>query len=171
MAHRLRHDAGLLREMGGVGMIEIVRVFQRMGEHEGRIGLAVDVDHAVEMRFGEPQRIIAGIEEFDLRAEHRGRALGLVLAAGLDLFQRRARFLPGELAFAALAEAHADDLHAIALLRMQRDRAARAPDEIARMRGDDKSGLVCTGHCWFLFRFSRLEPFSVPMKSERGSDY
>ena len=49
------------------------------------MSLAIDVDHAVEMRIGQPQRIIAGIEEFDLGAEHRGGALGLVLAAGLDL--------------------------------------------------------------------------------------
>ena len=106
------------------------------------MSLAVDVDHAVEMLLVELQRIVAAIEELDLGAEQGGGALGLVLAAGFDLLQRGARLLPGELAFAALAERQADDLDAIALLGVQRDGAARAPDEIARMGGDDKSGLL-----------------------------
>jgi hypothetical protein len=104
VAHRLRHHARLLREMSGVGMVEIIRIFQRVGEHEGRIGLAVDVDHAVEMLAGEPQRIIAGIEELDLGAENLRGARGFVLAPGFHCRERRAGFLPGELAFAALAE-------------------------------------------------------------------
>ena len=49
VAHGLRHHARLLREMGGGRVIEIVGVLERVGEHEGRIELAVDVDHAVEM--------------------------------------------------------------------------------------------------------------------------
>ena len=59
-------------------MIEIVGIFQRVGQHEGRIEFAVDIDHAVEMRFRQTQRIVAGVEEFDLGAEHLGRALRLV---------------------------------------------------------------------------------------------
>ena len=152
VAHGLRHHAGFLREMRGVGMIEIVGVLERVGEHEGRIGLAIDVDHAVEMLLGELERIVAAIEELDLGAEQGGGAFGLVLAAGLHLFQRRARLLPGELAFAALAERQADDLDPVAALGVQRDGAARAPDEIARMGGDDEPGL--------LFRHETT-PFSV----------
>jgi hypothetical protein len=110
-----------------------------MRQHEARIEFAVDVDHAVEMRFRQLQRIVAAVEELDLGTEQLGRPLRLVLAAGLDRFQRRALFFPRELAFAALAEGHADDLHAIALFRMQRDGAAGAPDEIARMGGDDET--------------------------------
>jgi len=37
--------------MRGARMVEIIGVFQRMGEHEGRVELAIDIDHAVEMRF------------------------------------------------------------------------------------------------------------------------
>ena len=146
VAHRLRHHAGLLREMRGIRMIEIIGIFQRVGQHEGRIELAVDIDHAVEMRLGQPQRIVAGVEELDFRAEHLGRALRLVAPAGLDLLQRRAGFLPGELALAALAERQAGDLDAIAALGVQRDRAAGAPDEIAGMRRDHEARLASIAH-------------------------
>ncbi len=73
VTHGLRHHARFLREMRGVGMIEIVRVFQRVAEHEGRIELAIDVDHAVEMLLVELERIVAAIEELDLGAEQSWR--------------------------------------------------------------------------------------------------
>ena len=120
-------------------MVEIVRVGERMREHEGRIEFAIDVDHAVEMLLVQFQRIVAAVEELDLSAEQVGGALGLILAAGLHALERRAFFLPGELAFAALAEGEAHNLHAIAVLDMQCDRAAGAPDEIAGMGGDDET--------------------------------
>src|SRR5262249_13147353 len=50
------------------------------------------------------------------------------------------------LALTALAERQAGDLDAIALLRVQRDRAARAPDEIAGMRGDHKARFASIAH-------------------------
>ena len=109
VAHRLRDHAGLLREMGGVRMIEIVRILERVREHERWVEFAVDIDHAVEMRFVELERIVAAIEELDLGAEQGGGAFGLVLAAGFDFLKRRAGFLPGELAFAAFAIGQADD--------------------------------------------------------------
>ena len=40
MAHRLRHHAGLLREMRGVRMIEIIRVLERVGLTEAAKGFA-----------------------------------------------------------------------------------------------------------------------------------
>src|SRR5258708_28858395 len=91
------------------------------------------------MRTRKAQRIIAGIEEFDLGAERRRRALGLVLAAGLDLLQRHPRLLPGELGFAALAERQAHDLDPIAFFGVQRDRASGAPDKIAGVGTNDKT--------------------------------
>ena len=115
-------------------MVDIVGIFQRMRQHEARIEFAIDVDQPLHMRVGQAQRIIAGIEEFDLGAERGCGALRLVLAAGLDLFQRHARLLPGELGFPALAERQADDLDAVALFGVKRDRAAGAPDEISGMR-------------------------------------
>ncbi len=136
--------------MRGVGMIEIVRVLQRMRQHEGRIFLAVDVDHAVEVLVVELERIVAAVEEFDLGAQKLRRALGFVLAAGFDLLERRAGFFPRELAFAPFAVGHAHDLHPIAALGVQRDGAARAPDEIARVRRDHKPG--------FLLRHKRTPP-------------
>ncbi len=136
VAHRLRHHAGLLREMRGIRMVEIVGVFQRVSQHERGILLAVDIDHAVEMLFVELERIVAAVEELDLGAEDRR----------LDAVERCALFLPRELAFAALAERQADDLDAIALPDVQRDGAAGAPDEIAGMRGDDESGFCFVGH-------------------------
>src|SRR6185437_9826447 len=92
VAHRLCDDARFLREVRGVRMIEIVRVLQRVREHESRIGLPVDVDHAVEVRFGELERIVAAVEELDLGAQKRRGPLRLVLAARLHLLHRRACF-------------------------------------------------------------------------------
>src|SRR5450756_2334556 len=92
------------------------------------------------MRLLEVQRIVAGIEEFDLGAERRGGPFRLVLAAGLDLLQRHPRLLPGELGFPALAERQAHDLDAISFLGVQRDRAAGAPDEVAGVGRYNKSG-------------------------------
>jgi hypothetical protein len=112
-----------------------------MRQHETRVEFAVDVDQPLHMRFGEAQRIIAGIEELDLGAECGRGALGLVAAAGLDLFQRHARLLPGELGFAAFAERQAHDLDAVAFPGMQRDGAAGTPDEIAGVGRYNKSGL------------------------------
>ena len=60
--------------MRRIRMIEIVGIFQRMRQHEARIGLAIDVDHAVEMLLVQLQRIIAAIEELDLRAQQFRRA-------------------------------------------------------------------------------------------------
>ena len=54
--------------------------------------------------------------------------------------------LPGELAFAALAERQTRDLHVVAALGVQRDRPAGAPDEIARMGGDHEPGFLLIGH-------------------------
>ena len=120
------------------------------------MSLAVDVDHAVEVPLVELERIVAAVEELDLGAEQFGGALGLVLAAGFDLLQRGAGFLPGELALAALAEGQADDLDAVAALGVQRDGAARAPDEIAGMGGDDEPGFLF-GHEHSLFRAGSLD--------------
>ena len=100
------------------------------------------VDHAVEVLLVELQRIVAAVEELDFGAEQGGGAFGLVLATSFDLFHRRAWFFPRELALAALTEGHADDLHLVAALGVQRDGAARAPDKIARMSGDDETCLL-----------------------------
>ena len=121
-------------------MIDIIGVFQRVGQHKTRIEFAVDVGQPLHVMVGEPQRIVAGVEELDLGAKRGGGALGLVLAAGLHLLQRHAVLLPGKLQLAALAKGEADDLDAISLLRVQRDGASRTPDEIAGMGGDDETG-------------------------------
>ena len=114
-----------------------------MGEHEGRIELAIDIDHAIEVRFAQAQRIVAGVEEFDFRPEHLRRPLRFVATACLDLVQRRASLLPGELAFAALTKRKAHDLDAITFFDVQRDRATGAPDEIAGMRRYYKACFRC----------------------------
>ena len=80
MAGGLRDDARLLGQMRRERMVEIVRVGQRVGEHEGGLHLAVDVDQPVEHFRRAAQRIVARVEEFDLRAEDRGGTLGLVAA-------------------------------------------------------------------------------------------
>src|SRR6476620_8782181 len=71
--------------------------------HEGRVDLAIDVDHAIEMALVELQRVVAAVEEFDLCAEEFRCALGLVFAAGFYFFQCGARLFPGKLAFPAFA--------------------------------------------------------------------
>ncbi len=103
MAHRLGDNARFLREVSRVGVVEIVRILERVRQHEGWVELAIDVDHAIEMVFVELQRIVAAVEEFDLGAEQFCRALGFVFAPGFYFFQRGARFFPGKLAFSTFA--------------------------------------------------------------------
>jgi hypothetical protein len=119
-----------------------------VGQHETRIDFTVNVNHPGEMRLIEPERIVAAIEEFDLRAQHLGRTLRFLLAAGLDGGERRARLLPGKLALAALAKGQADDFHAVAAFCVKRDGAARAPHEISGMSGNNKTGFHGS---WLLF--------------------
>ena len=105
-----------------------------MRQDKARVEFAVDVDQPIHMRRREAQRIIAGIEEFDLGAERCRGAFGLVAAAGLDLVQGHIWLLPGKLGFAALAECQADDLDAVTLAGVKRDRTAGAPDKVSRVR-------------------------------------
>ena len=116
-------------------MIDIVGIFQRMGQHEARIELAVDVDQPVHMRLGEPQRIVAGIEELDLGAEHAAARSASSLRPALTFSSVAPASFQANWHLAALAIGQADDLDAIALLGVQRDRASGAPDEIAGMGG------------------------------------
>src|SRR5690606_17477522 len=134
VTHRLGDDTGLLREMRGLRMVEIIRVLERMGQYESGVLLAIDVDNAVEMFFVELERRVAAVEERDLGAEQVGGALRLVLAARFGAFPRRAVVLPGELAVAAFAEGEADGLRAIAGFGVQGDGAAGTPDDVAWMR-------------------------------------
>ena len=139
---RLGDDAGLLREARRLGMIHVVGVLQRMGEHEGRLQLAVDVDEPVEHLRRGAQRIVARVEELDLRAQHRGGALRLRRAAAPSPRPAiRRAFFQAHWLSPRSPIGEADDLHAVALLGMKRDGAARPPDEVAGMGGDDKSGL------------------------------
>ncbi len=141
VAGGLGDDAGLLREARRLGMVDIVGVLERVGQHEGRLQLVEDVDGAIEHGVGGAQGIVAGIHELDLGSEHRSGALSLVAALCLDVFHLHAGLLPGELALAAFAIGEAQDLHPHAAFGMERDGAAGAPDEIAGMGGDDEAGL------------------------------
>ncbi len=84
VTHRLRHHPRLLRKMRRIGMIEIVGILKRVGEHKTGVEFAIDIDHPVEMGLVELQRIVTAIKELDFGAKHRCGAFGLVLAPGLD---------------------------------------------------------------------------------------
>ena len=142
MAGRLGDDARLLGEVRRLGMVEVVGILQRVRQHEGGLQLAIDVDRAVEHLGRRAQRIVAGIEELDLGAEHGRGLLGLLAALRLHVLQPHAGLLPGELALAALAVGQAHDLDAVALAGMQRDRPARPPDEIAWVGGHHEPGFA-----------------------------
>src|SRR5262245_29886297 len=71
---------------------------------------------------------------------------GLGAANGLDALDRHAGLLPGALAFAALAERQAEDAHAAATRRVQRDGATGTPDEIGCVRAEDQHGRWGLGH-------------------------
>ena len=126
--------ARFLGEARGFRMIDVIGILERMGEDEGGVRLAVDVDQALKHRLGGAQGIIAGVEKFDFRAEDRRRPFRLVPALRLDLFETDAAFLPGELALAALAEGEAGDLDAIALWR-HAGRSRRPPARRNRRDG------------------------------------
>ena len=71
-------------------------------------------------------------------AERRGGVLGLLPPRRLDPLERHARLLPELGALAALAVGEADHRDRVALLCVQRDRAAAAPDEVGGVRADDE---------------------------------
>src|SRR5579872_618217 len=141
MAHRLGYDARLLSIGGSRRMIDIVGIFQRVGQYKTWVEFAVDVDQPLHMCTRQPQRIIAGVEKLDLGAECGRGAFRLILAAGLDLLKRHARLLPGKLRFTPLAKRKADDLDAVAASGVKRDRPACPPDEIAWMRRNHQTCL------------------------------
>ena len=128
--------------MRGYRMIEVVGVLESMRQHERGPQLTVDVDRTIEHLRRHAQGIVAGVEELDLGTEDLRSALSLVAASGLYFIERHTGLFPGELAFATLAERQTHDLHPVALTRMQRDGATRAPYEIPGMSGDDQSGFL-----------------------------
>ena len=138
VAFGLRVDARLQRDLIRGRMIRIVRIVVGVRQHDLRPASAVLLDECLDKRVGRTQRIVAGIEEPDLGAEEPGRALRLGAADLLDAFDRHARFLPGALALAALAVRQAEDAHAIAARRVQRDGAAGAPDEVGGVGAEDE---------------------------------
>src|SRR5262245_22861571 len=101
--HCLSDHSRLLCEVRGVWVVKVVGVLKRVSEHKGGAELPIDIDHAVEMRFIQLERIVAAVEEFDFRSEKLCGPFGFVSAAGLYLFKRGARLLPRELALPTLA--------------------------------------------------------------------
>jgi hypothetical protein len=91
------------------------------------------------------QRIIAEIVELDVAAEDLRGLLGFGEPRGLHLVERHSRLAPHLGALAALAERKAHDLHVPAALGVKRDRAARAPDEIAGVGDNDEPALAGFG--------------------------
>jgi GntR family transcriptional regulator of vanillate catabolism len=102
-----------------------------MAHHEGGLHGADHVDHAVLRLAAEIERIVADIEELDVVHVQRGGG-GLRLGPCGSPSPRPA-IMPSFHslgAFAALAEGQAGDRHLVALLGMERDGAAAAPDEV-----------------------------------------
>ena len=104
-----------------------------MRQHEFRLQFAVFADHRVDGFLSGLDRIIAGIEETDLRSEDSSGARGFGAADFLDALDGHAGLLPRALAFAALAEREAENADAIAARGVKRDGAAGAPYEIGGM--------------------------------------
>jgi hypothetical protein len=115
VAVRLGDDARFLGHLRGQGMIEVVGVGQRVGEDEGGMGLAVDVDQAEELLLRYPHGVVAHVEELHLRhARAPRRALRLLAPRRFDSLERDALLAPQLLRLAALAEGEADDVHGVA---------------------------------------------------------
>src|SRR5262249_30699199 len=79
-------------------------------------------------------------------AEHASRALGLAAAQRLDL-RKLLAFPPRPRGLAPLTETQAEHRHRRTAGRGQRDRAARPPDEVARVSADhqDRPGAYLRG--------------------------
>ena len=81
---RLRDDARVLGEIGRRGMVVVVDVLLGVGEHEGGMDRAVDVDQAEQRVLRQIKRIVAEVPELDVGdAELLGRGLGLLAALAL----------------------------------------------------------------------------------------
>jgi len=142
VAERLGDDARFLRHVRGERMVEVVRVLERMREHEGGLQRTVDVHQPVDRLRRHAHRVVAEVEELHLAAEQVGGGLGFPAAVGLHALERHSGLAPELRGFAALAEGQAHDLHLPAARGVQRDRAAGAPDEIGGMRAHDERGFL-----------------------------
>ena len=143
MTMGLRDDPGLLREAGGFRMIEIIRIREGVGEHEGGHQLAIMSDEVEEDLVAEAQRIVAEIHEHHLAAEDGGRGFGFAAAIRLDALERHALLAP-ELADSPRSPKERQTTRdAVALVGMERDRTAGTPHEVGRMGTDHERGLSC----------------------------
>ena len=143
VAGGLRVDASLQRQVVRHRMVGIVRVFVAVGEDDLGFALAKFVHHVGNFFRRGNDRIVAHIEEADLRAENFGGARRFGVAIFLHALDGHAIDLPQALGFAAFAVGEAEDPDAIAAFRVERDGAAGAPDEVGGMRADYE-------HCLFV---------------------
>ncbi|MNY40579.1 hypothetical protein D3C86_1753310 [compost metagenome] len=126
--------------MCGERMVEVVDVLARVAHHQFGTDVAVDVGQTQQRLVGHAQGIVAEVEALQRATEDLGGALRLFMTGGLHAVHRHARLAPHLGRFAALAERQADDAHVVAALRVERDGAAGAPDEVSRVGADNQNG-------------------------------
>src|SRR5579871_4139571 len=140
VAESLRVDAGSHGDFVSGGVIGIVGVASGMREDEFGLEMAKFGDQSVEEFGSGGERVVAGIEETDFRAEDIGGGLRFVAAELLDLVDGHAGLFPGTLTFAALAEREAKNADAVAAVDVESDGSGGSPDEIGGVGGDDGDG-------------------------------
>ena len=76
------------------GVIEVVRIFERMRQYELGPVLKVDVDQFIKRFIVDAHRVIAKIEENSFSAEDHGGRFGLLTALSLHLVKAVASLFP-----------------------------------------------------------------------------
>jgi hypothetical protein len=105
----LRNDARLLRDVRREGVVEVVRVLQRVRQDELRPHFAIQSGQLIESVVWHAHRVIAQIKELNLSAQNGGGTLSLVFTVSLHLFQCHPCLAPQLGGFSALAERQADN--------------------------------------------------------------
>src|SRR6185503_20529762 len=91
VAMRLGYDACVLRELGDRGMVVVVNILVRVGQHERRMDGAVDVHKSVERILVEGDWVVSKVPELNVGdAETFGGGFSFLLTLDFDTLQRHA---------------------------------------------------------------------------------
>ncbi|MNF83008.1 hypothetical protein D3C84_653210 [compost metagenome] len=115
---RLGDDARLLGQVHGQRMVVVVRVFDRVTEHEIRLHATKHIGQTKQRFFVSAHRIVADVEEFHARAKDLRCGFRLVATCGFDLVFRHLAFAPELGRFTPFAIGEAHDMNGVTLLCM-----------------------------------------------------
>ena len=119
-------------------VIRVERIAVGVSEQQVRSEVADPRGERGETGPVDLERVVAEVEALERRAERRRGALRLARADLLDALDRHPRLLPELARLALLAVGECEHARRAPGRGRDRDRAARPPDEVGRVRPDDE---------------------------------